>query len=86
MREWLRRTSLLPPLGAIVLAAALHGAFYTAGLKVSRTVSAAAQRSDIPLADPRAAALLMGLLGATSLLCLLPLFFLLSIRLIRRSR
>ena len=84
--EWLRRTSLAPPLGAIVLASALHSAFYTASSKVLRTVSAAAKRSDIPLADPRAAALIVGLLGVISLLCLLPLFFLLSIRLIRRSR
>ena len=82
--EWLRRTSLAPPLGAIVLAAALHSAFYTASSKVSRAVSAAAQRSDIPLTDPRAAALMMDLLGVISLLCLLPLFFLLRIRLIRR--
>ena len=81
--EWLRRTSLAPPLGAIVLAAALHSAFYTASSKVSRAVSAAAQRSDIPLTDPRAAALMMDLLGVISLLCLLPLFFLLRIRLIR---
>jgi hypothetical protein len=84
--EWLRRTRLLPPLGAIVLAATLHTVFYTASSKVSRTVSAVAQRSGIPLAEPRAAALLMGLLGVISLLCLLPLFFLLSIRLMRRSR
>src|SRR6266436_2035830 len=41
--EWRRRTSLLPPLGAIVLAAVLHSAFYTASSKVSRMVSAAAQ-------------------------------------------
>jgi hypothetical protein len=84
--ERLRTAPLAPALGAVLLAAVLHGAFYSVIFKALRTISAAACRAELPLADHRAAGLIAALLAVLSLLCLLPVFFLMSIRLIRRSR
>jgi hypothetical protein len=84
--ERLRTAPLAPALGAVLLAAILHGAFYSVTFKALRTVAAAACRAELPLADHRAAGLLAALLGVLSLVCLLPVFFFTSIRLIRRSR
>jgi hypothetical protein len=81
--ERLRRVNPAP-FAAIALAALLHAAFYVAAGTVLRRVTTAADR--LPLSDPRAAALMVGVLAVASLLCLLPIFFMLSIRLMHRRR
>ncbi len=84
--EWLRRVNFAPTLGGIAVAAVLHAGFYGLTSSVLRRVAAAAERTTVPSADPLAASLAVGLLGVVILLCLLPLFFLLSMRLTYRRR
>jgi hypothetical protein len=84
--EWFRRISFAPAIAAIALTALLHGAFYAATSVLLRRVAAAAERSTVAVADPRVAGLAVGLLGVLILLCLMPLFFLLSMRLMYRRR
>ena len=84
--EWFRRISFAPAIAAIALAALLHGAFYAATSVLLRRVAAAADRSAVSVADPRVAGLAVGLLGVLILVCLMPLFFLLSRRLMYRRR
>src|SRR4051812_20746822 len=72
------------PFAAIALAALLNTVFYAATWQVLRRVTTGADR--LPLSDARATALILGVLGVVSLLCLLPIFFMLSIRLMHRRR
>jgi hypothetical protein len=84
--EWPKRTSLAPALGGVAVAAVLHAAFYAAAWKCLRAIGAIVNRTVIPPADPRAPGLALAMLSVTVLLCLLPVFVLLSMRLTPRRR
>jgi hypothetical protein len=84
--EWLKRISLAPVLGGIVVAAILHAGFYVAAWKCMHTVRVFVDRSAIAPADPRAAGLTLAILSVAILLCLLPIVVLLSLRLTLRRR
>jgi len=76
----LAATYVAPVGGGIALAGGLHAAFYFMTARVSHLASAAVERAALP-PDERVAALTVGVFGVVSLVCLLPVFFLLSIHL-----
>lgn len=84
--ERARQAAFAAVLGGIALAALLHTAFYAATSKILRASAGLIERSTLPPADPLAPPLTLGLFAVASIFCLLPLFLLLSARLMRRQR
>jgi hypothetical protein len=85
LRQQSKGLRVTPAVGGIALAALLHIALYSGAVAALREIAAAA-KAGISIEDPRAAVLMVGVCAFTTLLCLLPLLLLLSMRLVRRQR
>ncbi len=79
-------SAAVPVFGGAVAAAVLHGALYTSVCRVLRAGASALRDASMPVSDPLTETLTISVFGIASLLPLLPLFLLLSIRLTWRSR
>jgi hypothetical protein len=75
-----------PYLGGILVAALLHAGFYAVTSRVLAAIAAGFQHPQAPTADAMTPELTLSLFGVASLFCLLPLFFILSARLMHRRR
>jgi hypothetical protein len=73
-----------PVTGGIAAASGFQAALYLATARASHLAAAAVERANLP-ADQRVAGLTVGVFGVAALVCLLPVFFLLSTHL-RRGR
>lgn len=75
-----------PPVGGAALAAVLHIALYTGAVAVLHKISGEVQNAAGANEDPGAAVFAVAVVAVTTLLCLVPLLLLLSMRLLRRHR
>jgi hypothetical protein len=80
-----RRVSITPAVGGIGLAALLHVALYAGAVALLPEITGAVGNPSASAKDPERAVLLDGVCAFTTVLCLLPLLLLLSMRLIRRE-
>jgi hypothetical protein len=75
-----------PALGGIAAAALLHAALYMVMLEVLLAMAGTVESVSTLAGDPRTAALTLAFLTIAAMLFLLPVFFLLNMRLLRRQR